>query len=252
MPVNLPASVGRGQTYTETPSVSVSLGQLSGGMLAALYGSLFQSLETTKAGDSSSASYPNIPVTCPSGECDFPAFRSLAVCSECYDLSSSLDSHCETGVSCLPENKTHCLHSLPNGMQVNMSDVLSFGRVFIRTNSTPLTLEMHRQAKLREYGLSKILGLTEIRIPSDSVVSNAIASYCVLYWCVNTYSAAERKHKLNEMVLDTWHDPNPPLDVLDGGGRETQFYLQPPEKDDLTQHPFIANKEVFQRNWVLA
>lgn len=122
-----------------------------------------------------------------------------------------------------------------------MSDVFSFGQVFLRLNSTPPTLEMHRQAKLREYGLSKILGLTEIRIPSDSVVSNAIANYCVLYWCVNTYSAAVRMHKLNETVLDSWHDPNPPLD---GAGPETQFYLQPPEKDDLTQHAFIVNIEV--------
>lgn len=178
VPVGLPASVGRGQTYLEQVRAADEGNQPTSDMLAAPYGTVFGSLEHTKAGNSSTASLPSIPVTCPSGECDFPPFRSLAVCSECYDISSMLLSRCDKRASCLPENNTQCDISLSNGMHVNISDHSLRGGLFLRANSTPPTLEMQEQAKLREYGDSRIVSITEIKVPSQANLTNAVAGYC--------------------------------------------------------------------------
>lgn len=147
-------------------------------MLLVIYDNLFQELETTEPRESSSAApYPSISVTCPSGECDFPIFRSLAVCSACHDFSDMLDSHCKKFPSCLPENNPHCVHSLPD---------------------------------------------------------------CVLYRCVNTYSASVRMHNLNETVLDTWNDPNPTW--VGGAGPDAILGLRPPAKDNLKKNTFVFVK----------
>lgn len=142
-------------------------------------------------------------------------------------------SRCEKGFSCLPDNKAQCFHSLPNGVQVNMSDYILLGGTYLRANSK--TLEMHKQAKLRDYGDSKIVSTTEIKMPSQANLANAVASYCVLHWCVKTYSATVRSHTLFENS-DTWHDANAQINEIQPG--ESRLDLQPPREDDLTQFSF--------------
>ncbi|ODM16243.1 hypothetical protein SI65_08242 [Aspergillus cristatus] len=120
-----------------------------------------------------------------------------------------------------------------------MSDYILLGGTYLRANSTLPTLEMHKQAKLRDYGDSKIVSMTEIKIPSQANLANAVASYCVLYWCVNTYSATVRSHTLFENVTDTWHDANAQINMIQPG--ESRLDLQPPREDNLTQFSFTIS-----------
>lgn len=93
---------------------------------------------------------------------------------------------------------------------------------------------MRRKAQAPEYGNSRIFDLTEIRVNSGKNVSHAIVTHCVLYWCVNTYSATVLNNNLNETVLDSWHDPNP--SSIEGD--TTRLSLRPPGKYELPQDTF--------------
>ncbi|KAL2814508.1 hypothetical protein BDW59DRAFT_176440 [Aspergillus cavernicola] len=243
VPVSLPAYVGRAQTYFESEEVpGQPFSQPPDGMLGAIYGFLLASpgSSSSDADNRSTASHPSIPVTCPSGYCDFSPFRSLAVCSECSDISNALTSHCESG-ACTPE-KTMCNYLLPNGMQVNISDYIRLPGTFFQANVS--YTEMAPHGGLWSNDRSMILNLTEIRIPSLTNITdltNALATQCALYWCVNTYSATVRNHTLFETLVDSWHDSNPQHTIIAPG--ESRIDFQPPTKDNLTQSKFTLYAE---------
>ena len=240
--VNLPAYVGRAQTYLESDEMTGvgPFSQPTDGMLAAIYGFVLASPGSSKAGSKSTAAQPSVPVTCDSGYCDFPPFRSLAVCSDCSDISKALTSDCESG-SCTPE-KTMCNYSLPNGMQVNMSDYMPLSETFFQANVS-YSREKTIHSGLWPQNLSMIFNLTEIRIPSitnTTELKNAFATQCALYWCVNTYTAQVRNHTLFETLEDSWHDPSPQYTLTNPpGGFRIDF--QPPTKDNLTQSNFTVD-----------
>ena len=244
VPVNLPAYVGRAQTYLESEEMPGSglFAQPTDGMLATIYGFVLASPGSSKAGNKSTAAQPSVPVACDSGYCDFSPFRSLAVCSDCSDISNALTSHCESG-SCTQE-KTMCNYSLPNGMQVNISDYVRLPGTFFQANVS-YSPEENSHSGLWSRNRSMIFNLTEIRIPSvtnTTELRNAFATQCALYWCVNTYTAQVRNHTLFETLEDSWHDPSPPYTMtsVPGGFR---IDLQPPTKDGQTRSNFTIDGE---------
>lgn len=236
VPTNLPAYIGRGQSYSEK---SPDYLQIPGGMVAAIYSNIFQGLEPSNQQNNSLAvSSPNAPVTCPSGECEFPIFRSLTVCSECYDLSSLIETRCEK-TNCFPEEKTHCTHSLSTQMSVNVSDIDREELAFHKTAYITLPSEIHSQIDFKDFEKSWIFNSTQIKVPSNKAPSHATASLCSLYWCVKTYSAAVRNNTLKETVIDTWYDPNPRRGEMESEPLlKDIYYLEPPKKDSLPQNAF--------------
>lgn len=243
VPVDLPAFVGRAQTYLE--SGTLTAGDIpTDGMLAAIYSFLLTGHGSSDSGNSSTASHPSIPMTCDSGDCDFSPFRSLAVCSDCSDISNELTSQCEDG-SCTPE-KTMCHHSLSNEMQFNISDYMVDSEPSFQTKTPHMLKKVHYGEQPNDRSI--ILNLTEIRIPSLSnktELKNPIATKCSLYWCVNTYSARVRNHKLFENLMESWYDPN-------AQANWSRLDLQPPTKDNLTQSNFTIQSWATQniQSWL--
>lgn len=157
VPVDLPASIGRGQVYAEMTDTFFS-DSPSASMIASIYRNIFHNSEAPNQQDSDSKmSYVSASLTCPSGECDFPIFRSLAVCSECYDFSGLIDSRCETNPPCLSHNRTQCIHSLPNGIHFNVTDNIGSIVVFLQTNSTPSTPECAGRLRLQNMEIAESL-----------------------------------------------------------------------------------------------
>lgn len=65
-----------------------------------------------------------ITALCPTGNCTFPTWASLAMCSKCEDISSMLLQHCETPAG---NDAGTCIQSvsLPNGLSLSNSQFLS-------------------------------------------------------------------------------------------------------------------------------
>ncbi|KAI9926310.1 hypothetical protein MW887_004074 [Aspergillus wentii] len=86
-------------------------------MMASIYGSLFLNSQSN-----SNASATTVSPDCPTGNCDIPPFRSLAICSKCSDVSHML-SLVQGSVAC--GSGTEYSYQLPNGLQLNYtSEVL--------------------------------------------------------------------------------------------------------------------------------
>lgn len=232
--VDGPVSVGRAQTY-----FSGRDNMVVESTRAAIYSFLLASPGSGDPGHNSAASRPSIPVKCDSGQCDFAPFRSLAVCSDCSDLSDVLTSHCEDG-PCASE-ATMCNYSLPNGMHASMSDYAISSNTFLETNVSYTGQRTH--SGYWPDDRSMILNLTEIRAQSlaNRTEFKATAARCSLRWCVNTYSARMQGHKYVENVTDSWYDPNP-VRTLATAPNGVRLDFQPPSKGSFKQSNFTVDE----------
>lgn len=99
-------------------------------MVAAMFDGMFSG---TLDPDASSFG-PNL--SCPTGNCTFLPFKTLAVCSECKNITDALSVKChakDTGRSqALPGALTFCEYSLPNGLKMNQT----FGLSTVATNGS--------------------------------------------------------------------------------------------------------------------
>lgn len=99
-------------------------------MVAAMFDGIFSG----DGGPITVASGPNI--FCPTGNCTFPPFQTLAVCSKCENVTNALSERCAytSGGSLQgpPEVVTFCEYSLPNGLKMNRT----FGLSTVTTNGS--------------------------------------------------------------------------------------------------------------------
>ncbi|KAE8396437.1 hypothetical protein BDV23DRAFT_168242 [Aspergillus alliaceus] len=199
---DIPASTARAQSYLESGSFTMtkqggSQGP-SSGMLATIYVSMFTNSNSSEY--ASTAPYTSVPPACPTGECEIPPFQSVAVCSHCEDVSLFLSSRCNE--QC-PEEMTLCTHSLPTAQ------------------ARDPTKDMRIIANTEDFGESAFLNVTSIEKPRGANISHARALQCSLYWCVKTFSTSMHNGTKDEILLNTWNDPNahfyptPPSERLD-------------------------------------
>lgn len=162
--------------------------------------------------------------TCPTGNCTWPAYESLAVCSSCVDITDKLERHASNiglygllatdnpGLAVTFEGNT--AFRLPNGLfiendngwvyneEINKGandDV--FGAVMMTTLGTgnaSKTVSMQDLDTL-------IWAMSMIRVTEDKTNSSAAwpdlphsAMECALHYCVNSYSAAVKDGILQE------------------------------------------------------
>jgi hypothetical protein len=95
---------------------------------------------------------------------------------------------------------------------------------------------MRELAGLTKYRNVTLVDFTSIAIPSSSNVTKAVATQCVLYWCIKTIQAESKGYQWSERILDIWTDPDALFDWSD-------INLRPPARDNLTlsnfQIPYI-------------
>ncbi|KAI0859785.1 hypothetical protein F4860DRAFT_504444 [Xylaria cubensis] len=148
---------------------------LSNTLIAQFYQGLYF-LGNLEDGLASKALQPSLE--CPTGNCTYETFQSLAICSECADISSHI-THLNT------------LWSLPNGFTVEES--------------------RNDAAKPDDLQLVTTANYSPIKLTAGYPIINFTAFYlsyqtayeCVLYWCLNQYRSTVELEILQEEVLAT-------------------------------------------------
>ncbi|KAI8623483.1 hypothetical protein F5Y19DRAFT_468479 [Xylariaceae sp. FL1651] len=125
--------------------------------------------------------------TCLTGNCTYPEFDSLAVCSACANITNRLVTS---------SNGSNAQWSLPNGFVLTVDkSFVDLPVVSTGGNYDPLTLQA---------GLP-IVNITAIQPcqNSDGTICDGIAQECMLYWCLNRYASSVVQGILHEDVIDT-------------------------------------------------
>ncbi|CAN9107388.1 unnamed protein product [Alternaria alternata] len=193
-----------------------------------------------------SSSRPEIPVTCPTSNCTWPAYETLAVCSECADVSSYLSFACLTsradwvaqlggGFEVGTPNATMCGYFvnatsedpiLMSGYIQNPENLTKGEALIMRT--LPLTTA-YRRERLFNHGsihfkdlratIVDVLIVSAANGSSENVYQDIfpIANECVLYWCVQTtqssYDSGAYHEDIIHTVANTTAGPSPWLAI---------------------------------------
>jgi len=213
------------------------------------------------------------PFKCPTGNCTWPAYESLAVCSQCYDVSSGFerikkygtlfeDLH-EVGLG-FPAgvfgNST--VFRLPNGLMIDNLDGWnpnghSTGEAKIAVNATVLMTTLGTGNTSQTVSMQAVDTLiwstTMLRTDPDPKKPRAVwpnipvmATECAVFYCVKKYETAVTNGVLVEhasRVANTTRSPNSWLPLNAGlakGLREDRFktlqfdhYFSSLERSDL-------------------
>ena len=128
---------------------------------------------------------------CPTANCSWSNFLSLAICSYCQDISEKITTNTSSGII-----------SLPMGLTAGSHDYK--GRPLLEYSST--------LDRLSEFNPTyTVLNLT--------VLLNQEAFECALYFCIHEYEASVTDGNLTDVVVKTWDSPS------DGISRSDDYYL---------------------------
>ena len=201
--VHQAALVPYAQAYTSylDGTYGIANAEVTQPMMAAIYDGVFNSNLTRSAS--------SIQATCPSGNCTYPAYASLAVCSHCTEVTSMLQ-YSET------PNLLGTIYTwrLPNGhelvnaetaiTQINMTGT-SLGDGTDSIQTFPLNSKV-----LDTY--QSIGTLTNISIIAESdhpqePKNNAVAIDCTLHFCAKSYQSSALLNIYDENVSITYDKP---------------------------------------------
>ncbi|OJD28768.1 uncharacterized protein BKCO1_1130001 [Diplodia corticola] len=175
---------------------------------AVLYG-LSQPLNTT---------IQQLRFNCPSGNCTWPAYDSLAVCSKCNSLTPSLTRFSDYGGQYVPlmeDNNAAALsngtsYRLPNGLFLDNIDGWQwgaepqYGAMFMTTYGTS---NASLTNSLQDLSDTLIWAAGVLKTGPDAANATAAwpdlpveAAECALYYCVNRYQTSVRNGSLVEEV----------------------------------------------------
>ncbi|MCJ1423526.1 hypothetical protein MMC29_001410 [Sticta canariensis] len=194
-------------------------------MIAAMFDGMF----SAASGSDTSSSSPNL--SCPTGNCTFPPFKTLAVCSECEDITNALNETCYTRWWKDPIHPHEplatvlCEYSLPNGLKMNKT----FGPSTVATNgnSPSVAPQTYSQSIINFTGIWSGAPSTPPDLhlgddmngwenASEAILStkDVAATQCFLYWCVNTIKAVVTNGQSFETKMDSWQNNTAPLAPL--------------------------------------
>lgn len=202
MPAEVNATIARAQTY-EARNEGVPLPSVVDlSMKAAIYNGIFDIQDKAGLG---------INHTCSSGNCTWPTFSSLAVCTKCANITSYVEKSC---------NQTGCYEiSLPNGPtlsgiggQINSS----------LTKISPSLKEIY----------ASVVQFTSIISKGAENFDETLATECALWYCVQNYSASVDGGKPYQTVLSSWRNDSARL------SGSSDLHYNPP--DSIINDPDIS------------
>lgn len=154
-----------------------------------------------------------LPITCPTGNCTFESFQSLAVCNRCKDVTDQLVMSSDeqplgamlfrSGTGASEANGTRM--SLPNGLFIRNEDM--------DETSVPLNMVSwgtgNASATVSSQDIDTLIwSMTMIRAGVNPVTNNFTwpdvpvqAQECALYYCVNEYRSIIAKGVLHELII---------------------------------------------------
>lgn len=151
-----------------------------------------------------------ISASCPTGNCTFPPYATIAMCSACTEVTSLLNSSdldpYVPGEAWLGGT---LVHSLPNGLQtwdINSGFTgLNISAAFALNTDDLLSYQP------RLFNISAIWG------EYNAVPRTRQAFDCVFYFCVQTFSGSVTRNDFTESVQDVYHDASmEPVDISGG------------------------------------
>ncbi|KAF3013775.1 hypothetical protein E8E14_010244 [Neopestalotiopsis sp. 37M] len=185
--------------YSSTPDV---------GMTASLINSLNNASQQTES---------TIPFFCPSGNCTWAPYTTLAACSICKDVTASLIRNTTFGrnlgtlntVSQDVQQQNFTSYALP---YINLTngdnDTATPAYMIAGAVSNPgLTISFQELNTL-------VAAVSIIRSPPEYSYSDwrnysPLATECALYWCTKAYTARAENGIFNESVVGNWSERDP-------------------------------------------
>ena len=137
---------------------------------------------------------------CPSTNCTWSPYQTLAVCSQCADLTDHVN-FMQAGKQVPSCNETiqqgqNCPVALPNGLSLGFP-----GR------ATGDYRTLNASGSLPAVTLDSVgYALANFSMIQEKFVGNITAIECSLFWCVNTYTARVYNTVFNESLESSWHD----------------------------------------------
>ncbi|KAG4439799.1 hypothetical protein IFR05_004697, partial [Cadophora sp. M221] len=199
------ASVGRALAYDAGLSLdTLGSGLLVGpewGMKAAIYDGIFKPRGVQDL----------IPI-CPSGNCTFPLFESLAFCSTCLDVTEDVSVNNPPAYPNDLKGTQQISYTIPGNGIVSFSAVfeegnLAKGPAFVSTTVLPADLPKQVLNVPNPLMALAVLQFPDVRQRiEDGNYFNSLptAHECALYFCVNTYNVTVTNSVPNTTVVSSW------------------------------------------------
>jgi hypothetical protein len=210
-------------------------------MKAAAYAGIVSPLDSTF----------NMTSSCPSGNCTWPPFQTLGVCSSCTNLTDQIKS-----VPIAPENFNGAGPSnfhLPNGFNLTTKETLNSQGLTYMNVSTTAHMYSETYSTVDDFTLNNLsIAYTErgslmidifvlrLRGLSNAGDDVTFAQECVLQYCVKNISAVQRNGELIENEHHTWSNNSEPARKFYLGYLQSDatawiplYFLQPPGQDKV-------------------
>ena len=167
---------------------------LDGSAIGAFYTGLYASYDQ---------SFPYPTATCPTGNCTWPPYRSLGVCTQLADLTSQLTS--TPGNDCTDDDCTNpTMFVLPNGLFIG-------GRT--RLNVTSLPLKPQELLEGSEVQSLKTIAFPHVHNRAADIIlmynyesTIARAYEAVFYYCIQDFSTNFTNGVLQTSIDNIWAD----------------------------------------------
>ena len=154
--------------------------------------------------------------TCRTGNCTWPEFSSLAVCSQCEDITSLIRKD--------RDNKGGYILSLPNGP--SLSGLLG-GQINSSVTNISSTLDMIQASVFR------FSSLVSRRVNHSD---DAFAIECAMWYCVQSYKTYVEDSVFYQKILSSWRNDSATLAL-----RSDLFYDVP-----TTERPTVASNSTYR------
>lgn len=176
------------------------------GMIGAMYGGLFSSDNDASGMKSSS----NVLPSCPTGNCTYPVFTSLAARSQCKDISERITESCSYYDIIQPltaKSAKVCQFETPNGTFINQTlptrdedwDA-SYIRRMVAANQQ--VLEELEEGDEYDSAHGRFFSIQILRGNTTRDSMNYEAFQCTLSWCLNQYNTTVENGQLSETVVE--------------------------------------------------
>jgi hypothetical protein len=192
---NIIATIPYTQSFSQYEKAPDGAAFSSKPIMAAIYDGVFAQ-NLTQSGSS-------ITAQCPTGNCTFNSYASLAVCSHCHNVTSLLKYYYNSNVD--PDGSslgTIYIYSLPNGLS------LISGESAITYINISSSLPPSSNALDAYQSTGTILNMSIITGGTSEAVGEQTAWDCVLIFCAKSYEASENLGFFNENVVDVYDKPS--------------------------------------------
>jgi Protein of unknown function (DUF3176) len=200
--VNETASVPFSQSYPLTSMYQADYNyEVEKSMKSAIYDGVFYA--------NASVTGAAVSANCPTGNCTFPDYASMAICSQCHDITLLITSVCipaNFGIKILGNCTMQA--TLPNGLRMRNGigeQVTNSFHLNYLNMSTNSTLKKDDAMNIRSLvNVTMLISNVKVaKVPDyELLYRNTMAFDCIFHLCVQKYAGEVSKGFFSEVVTD--------------------------------------------------